>query len=143
MGSYLAVFVLAALNPFGGLFIAVPVAIFKLGWPPWLAVALSVPLAFVQVLAVDLLWERLSRWPWWVRTVEKKRSKKLTDLLARNDAKLWLSLFGVWIGPTVVTAVARYAGHSVHRVALPLLFGLFYVAVGTAVVCRLAPQLLE
>lgn len=141
--SYLVLYALACLNPFGGLFVGVPIAIFKLGWPPWLAVALGVPLAYVQVLAVDMLWERLSRWRWWTELIEKRRSERLTNMLARDDAKIWLALFGVWAGPWLVTAVARFAGHGLKRVGLPLLFGITYVGIGIAVVCRLAPDLLH
>jgi hypothetical protein len=140
--TYVALFAIACVNPFGGLMVGIPIAVFKLDWPPWIAVALGVPLAYLQVVAVDLLWERLLAWPWWMRMIEKRRSQRLTDLLARDDAKIWLALFGVWAGPWLVTALARFSGHSVRRVALPLLFGLTYVGIGVAVACRLAPQLL-
>ncbi|MDB4987923.1 MAG: hypothetical protein JWN04_3101 [Myxococcaceae bacterium] len=143
MWSNIAIFVLAGLNPFAGLFMAVPFAIFKMEWPPWLAVVTAVPLAFAQVIVVDVLWERLIAWPWFRGVIEKRRNEKMTNLLARDDAKLWLSILGVWAGPWLVTAFARFAGHSVGRVALPMLFGLTYIAVGTAAVCKLAPQLFE
>ncbi|MDB4976919.1 MAG: hypothetical protein JWN48_5260 [Myxococcaceae bacterium] len=143
MWTYIAIFVVACINPFGGMFVALPIAIFKLAWPPWFAVALSVPLAYVQVVVVDVLWERLAAWPWFRGVIEKRRSERLTNLLARDDAKLWLSIFGVWFGPWLVTAFARFSGHTVGRVALPLLFGLTYVAIGTAAVCKLAPELLK
>jgi hypothetical protein len=143
MWTYVVLFVLAGLNPFGGMFVAMPIAIFKLDWPPWLGVVLAVPLGYVQVIVIDVLWERLLAWPWFMHAIEKRRSEKLTNLLARDDAKLWLAIFGVWIGPWLVTAFARFAGHSVARVALPLLFGLTYLAIGTAVVCKLAPELLK
>ena len=119
------------------------IAIFKMQWPPWLAVVLSVPLAYAQVIVVDVLWERLIAWPWFREMIEKRRSEKLTNLLARDDAKVWLAIAGPWAGPWFVTAVARFAGHSVGRVALPLLFGLTYIAIGTAAVCKLAPELLK
>ncbi|HEY6880443.1 MAG TPA: hypothetical protein VI299_20610 [Polyangiales bacterium] len=142
MWSFVALFVLACVNPFGGMFVAIPIAIFKLDWPAWLAVLLSVPLAYMQVATVDLMWERLQAWPWWVGMIEKRQSPRLSALLARDDAKLWLALLGVWAGPWLVTAVARYSGHKVGRVALPLLFGITYVAVGTALACTYAPHLL-
>ena len=104
---------------------------------------LSVPLAYAQVIVVDVLWERLIAWPWFREMIEKRRSEKLTNLLARDDAKVWLAIAGPWAGPWFVTAVARFAGHSVGRVALPLLFGLTYIAIGTAAVCKLAPELLK
>lgn len=142
MWSFVVLFVLACVNPFGGMFVAIPLAMFKLDWPAWFAVLLSVPLAYAQVAVVDVLWERLLAWPWWVGLIEKRRSPRLSALLARDDARLWLALFGVWAGPWLVTAVARYSGHTVKRVALPLLFGITYVAVGTALACTYAPDLL-
>jgi hypothetical protein len=141
--SYAVLFVLACINPFGGMFVAMPLALYKLDWPAWFAVLVGVPLGYVQVIAVDLLWGRLLAWPWWMNMIEKRRSPRLTGLLARDDAKLWLAVFGVWAGPWLVTALARYSGHTVGRVALPLLFGITYVAIGTALVCSYAPDLLR
>jgi hypothetical protein len=142
MWYFVAAFVLACLNPFGGMFVAIPLALFKLDWPAWLAIALSVPLVYVQVIVVDLLWERLLTWPWWLGVIEKRQSPKLSALLSRDDAALWLALLGVWAGPWLVTALARYSGHTVKRVALPLLFGITYVSVGTTLACMYAPSLL-
>jgi len=140
---YLVGFVLTAINPWGGMFVAMPIALFKLDWPAWLAVIIGIPLGYVQVVVVDVLWERLMRWPWWVQMLEKRRSERLTNLLARDDAKLWLGVFGVWMGPWLVAAFARFSGHEVRRVALPLLFGISYVTIGVAVACKLAPDLLK
>jgi hypothetical protein len=143
MSSYVVLFVIACINPFGGMFVAMPIALFKLEWPPWFACLVGIPLGYVQVLVVDLLWERLMAWPWWVQLIEKRRSDKLTDLLARDNAKLWLAIFGVWAGPWLVMAVTRFSGHTRGRVALPLLFGITYVTIGVAAVCKLAPHLLD
>jgi hypothetical protein len=143
MWSYVVLFVVACINPFGGMFVAMPIALYKLEWPPWIAVSACIPLAYVQVLAVDLLWERSLAWPWWVRAIEKRRSEKLTNLLARDDAKLWVAIFGVWAGPWLVMALTRFAGHTRGRVALPLLFGISYVSIGVAAAYKLAPQLLK
>ncbi|MET0284214.1 MAG: hypothetical protein ABW352_07080 [Polyangiales bacterium] len=142
MWHFVVLFVIACVNPFGGMFVAMPLALFKLEWPAWLACVLGIPLGFVQVIAVDLLWGRLQAWPWWVQLIEKRRSPKLTALLAREDATLWLAVFGVWAGPWLVTALTRYSGHPMKRVALPLLFGITYVAIGTALVCLYAPAML-
>lgn len=136
-------FVLTAINPWGGMFVAIPIAIYTLDWPAWFACLLGIPLGYVQVIVVDRLWERSMRWPWWVQLLEKRRSERLTNWLARDDAKWWLAIFGVWFGPWLVTAFARFAGHPVGRVAMPLLFGISYLTVGTAIVCKIAPQLLE
>jgi hypothetical protein len=142
MWHFVVLFVIACVNPFGGMFVAMPLALFKLEWPAWFACVLGIPLGYVQVIVVDLLWERLQAWPWWMQVIEKRRSPKLNELLAREDAKLWLAIFGVWAGPWLVAAITRYSGHAVKRVALPLLFGISYVTVGTALVCLYAPNLL-
>jgi hypothetical protein len=142
MSPYLPVWLLAGLNPFGGLFVGIPLAMFKLGWPPWLAVICTVPLAYGQVVAVDVLWERLLAWPWWVRQIETRRSPKLVALMERKDAKVWIALFGLWVGPWLVAALSRYSGQPVRRVAVPILLSITYVAIGTAFVCLYAPGLL-
>jgi hypothetical protein len=142
MWHYVVLFVIACVNPFGGMFVAMPLAVFKLEWPAWFACVLGIPLGYVQVVAVDLLWGRLQAWPWWIQAIEKRRSPKLNALLARDDAKLWLAVFGVWAGPWLVAAITRYSGHTVKRVALPLLFGITYVTIGTALACVYAPQLM-
>lgn len=135
-------FVLTSINPIGGLMVSIPLAVFKLHWPGWLAVLLGVPLAYVQVLVVDLFWERLLRWPRWTKMVEKRRSPRLERFLANPKAKWLLAIASPWMGPWVVMAVARFGGRRQSQIALPLLFGLTYVAIGIAVVCVYAPRLL-
>jgi len=138
--TFLIAFVIAGLNPFGGMFVAIPIGMFKLGWPAWMAVALAIPLAYVQVLGVDLMWNRLLAWPAWMRVVERRRSKKLDALLARQDAGLWLALLSPWLGPWLVMAVARFSGKTLRNVGLPLFFGLVYVAIAAGAVCVVAPD---
>ncbi len=142
MWHYVVLFLLACVNPFGGMFVAMPLGLFKLEWPVWLVCSIGIPLGYVQVIVVDLLWARLEAWPWWMAMIEKRRNPKLTALLARKDATLWLAIFGVWAGPWLVAALTRYSGLPVKRVALPLLFGISYLAVGTALVCTYAPAFL-
>jgi len=138
--TFLIAFVLAGLNPFGGMFVAIPIAMFKLGWPIWLSVALAIPLAYVQVLVVDLLWGRLLLYPAWMRLFERRRSAKLDALLSRGDAGLWLAIVSPWLGPWLVMAAARFAGKSLRHVGWPLLVGITYVAIAAGAVCALAPQ---
>jgi hypothetical protein len=138
----LIAFVISGLNPFGGAFVAIPIAIFQLGWAPWLAVALTIPLVYAQVVAVDLLWDRLLAWPAWLRFVEKRRSARLERILARRDAGVWLALLGPWIGCWLVIAAARFGGHRQSKVALPLLIGITYLGALTAAICVFAPDLL-
>jgi hypothetical protein len=133
------VFVLSALNPFGGAFFAIPFAIFKLGWSPWFAGVLTIPLIYVQVVVVDLLWDRLLRWPRAAEFFERRRSSRLERVLERKDSGLWLAVFGVWLGCWLVMAMARFAGYRQRKVALPLLFGISYLVAITVVVCLYAP----
>lgn len=142
MPALITAFVVASLNPFGGIFVSIPLAIFTLAWPAWLAVSLAVVLSFTQVLFVDLLWNRLLRWERWAQFIAQRRSEKLDALLAHRYAWAWLSIASPWIGPWIVTAVARFSGQRGLRIMLPLFVGLAYVGVAIGVVCVYAPELL-
>ena len=85
---------LTSVNPIGGLLVSLPLAIFKLHWPAWFAVVLGVPLAYVQVLVVDLFWQRLLAWSFFTRQVEKRRSVRLEKILAHRYAPWLLALAG-------------------------------------------------
>lgn len=143
MAGYVAAlviaFVLSALNPFGGALIAIPLAIFKLAWPPWLVVLLTVPLVYAQVIFVDVLWDRLLAWPRAAAFLEQRRNAWLERVLSRRDAGLWLALLGPWIGCWLVAAAARFGGHRQSKVAVPLLCGITYVVVAIAALCVFAP----
>ena len=142
MNSLLAAFVVVAINPFGGLFLAVPLAIFELQWSPALAVAIAVPLSYVQVLAVDLGWDSLQRWEGLMRFVEKKRSDRLESALRARWAPVWITLMSPWIGPWLVMAVMRFGKMPRGRAFLPLFLGLAWVGTLTGVVCVYAPDLI-
>lgn len=143
MTALIIAFVLTSINPIGGLMVSLPLAIFKIGWPAWLAVVLGVPLAYVQVLVVDLFWERLLAWPFWTRFVERRRSTRLEKILAHRYAPWILAVASPWLGPWLVMAVARFAGRRQSQLAAPLLFGLTYVAIGIALICVYAPRWLS
>jgi len=140
VAALIIAFVLTSVNPIGGLLISLPLAIFKIHWPAWFAVVLGVPLAYVQVLVVDLFWQRLLLWPFFTRQVEKRRSARLEKILAHRYAPWLLALASPWIGPWLVMAVARFGGRRQSEVALPLLVGLTYVAIGIALICVYAPK---
>lgn len=140
MTALVIAFVLASINPIGGLMVSLPLAIFKLHWPAWFAVVLGVPLAYVQVIVVDLFWERLLAWPVWTRLVERRRSTRLEKILAHRYAPWLLAVASPWLGPWLVMAVARFGGRRQSQLALPLLFGLTYVGIGIAAICVYAPK---
>ncbi len=142
MAASLIAFVIAGLNPFGGMFVAIPIGVFKLMWPAWVAVLIAIPLAYTQVIAVDLLWSRLAAWPAFMELITKRRSPRLDALLERRDANVWLTLLSPWLGPWFVMAVARFSGRSFRSVGVPLFLGLSYVAVMVGAMCVLAPHLL-
>lgn len=120
--------------------VSLPLAIFKLHWPAWFAVVLGVPLAYVQVAAVDLFWQRLLTWPLWTRLVERRRSTRLERILAHRSAPLLLAVTSPWLGPWLVMAVARFGGRRQSQLAIPLLVGITYVAIGIAAICVYAPR---
>jgi hypothetical protein len=136
-----AAFTLLAINPFGGLLIAIPYAVLKLKLLAWLAVLVGIPLAFVPVLVVDFGWSVLSRWPWWHRTLEKRRSARLERLVASRGAFWMTVLLSPLIGPWLVMAFMRYAHVPLSRVALPLLLGLCWNAGAIGLGCVFLPRL--
>jgi hypothetical protein len=128
-------FVTLAINPLGGLLVAIPFAVFKLGWPAWLAVVAGTPLAYVQVLAVDLGWSQLTRIGGFYRFLDRRRSPRIERLTA-SRGNFWLTLIcAPMIGPWLVMAFMRYAQVPQRRVALPILLGILVIA------CTFLPML--
>lgn len=138
--SKAVLFVLFALNPFGGAFVAIPLAIFGLEWSPIFVWAITIPLIYAQVVVVDLLWDRLLAWPRAANFLESRKSVKLERILGSKHSGLWLALFGVWAGCWLVMAAARFAGYRQSKVALPLLFGISYLVAIAVLICLYAPE---
>ncbi len=135
-------FVLLAVNPFGGLVFAIPYAQAVLHIPAWLGALIGWPLAYVQVLFVDLLWKWLSRSERWRRLVERKRTPRL-ERMASSPYMFWLIVvFGSFVGPWLVMAVMRYANVPHRRVAVPLALSLGWNAAAIALIATYAPRLL-
>jgi len=135
-------FVILAVNPFGGLLFAIPYAATVLHVSPWIAALVGWPLAYVQVAAVDLLWSSLSKWPWWARLIEKKRTPRL-ERMASSENMFWLVLvFGTILGPWLVMAVMRYAKVSQRRIAVPMALSIGWNAAAIACASVYAPQLI-
>jgi hypothetical protein len=139
-----AAFIAMAINPVGGLLIAIPFAVFELDYPPWLALALGVPLAYVQVLVMDLAWSALTRVEWWNAWLERRRSPRVRRLV-ESRGSFWLTLLlAPLIGPWLVMAFMRYARVPQRQVALPILLGLSWtgtlITLGTMWAPRLFPR---
>lgn len=135
-------FALLALNPFGGLLLAIPYAKAVVGMSPWWAAAVGLPLAYVQVVFVDVLWEVLQRIDWWRQLVERKRTPRL-ERMASSRYMFWLIVvFAPIVGPWLVMAVMRYANVPHRRIALPMALSLGWNATGIAFVCVYAPRLI-
>jgi hypothetical protein len=140
MESSDAAFALLAANPVGGLLVAIPFAILKLHYPPWLAVAAGTPLAYLQVVAVDLGWGLLVRIPAFGRFLERRRSARVERLVAARGA-FWITFLTTpFLGPWLVMAFMRYANVRQRRIALPILASLACTAAVLAAACVLAPH---
>jgi len=132
-----------AINPIGGLLIAIPFAIFKLGYPAWLTLLVGVPCTYVQVLVVDLGWGQLNRWTRWRKMFERPRSPRIQRLVSSGGAFWPTLLLAPFIGPWMVMAFMRYARVPQRRVAAPILIGMTCQAAVLVAVCVYAPQLLR
>lgn len=135
-------FVALAINPFGGLLIAIPYAKGVLGVSPWLAALVGWPLAYVQVVFVDLLWKTLRRIPWWERLIERKRTPRL-ERMASSPYMFWMILaFATFLGPWLVMAIMRYANVPHRKIAVPMALSIGWNAAGIALLSVYAPKLL-
>ncbi len=133
-------FVALAINPFGGLLFAIPYAKVVLHMSPWLAALIGVPLAYVQVAFVDLLWTTLKRIGWWERLIERRRTPRLTRM-ASSPYMFWMILaFGCVLGPWLVMAVMRYAKIPHRRIAVPMALSITWNAVGIALLSIYVPH---
>jgi hypothetical protein len=142
VGSHLLYAVLA-MNPIGGLPIAIPFAIFKLGYPVWLAFMIAVPCSYVQVLTVDLAWNQLNRLERWRAMFERQRSPRIEKLVASGGAFWPTLIIAPLVGPWIVMAFMRYAQVPQRRVALPILIGMACLAGIILALCVYMPQLLR
>jgi hypothetical protein len=135
-------FVALAVNPFGGLLFAIPYAKAVLDVSPWWAALFGWPLAYVQVLFVDVLWKTLSRIGWWQRLIERRRTPRLQRMVSSRYMFWMIVVFGAFVGPWLVMAVMRYANVPHRRIAAPIALSLGWNALGIALLSVYAPRLL-
>ena len=138
-----AAFALLAANPIGGLLVAIPFSILKLHDPVWLAVAAGVPLAYLQVVAVDLGWMLLSRAAWWNALLERRRSRWAERLLESRGG-FWITFAASpFIGPWLVMAFMPYARVPHRRVALPIALSISCTAMVLGAACAWLPAVFQ
>ena len=135
-------FIVLAVNPFGGLLFAIPYAQTVLNVSPFLAAALGLPLAYVQVLFIDLMWNTLCRIDGWKRFIERKRTPRLERMATSKSAFWMIVLFACFLGPWLVMAVMRYANVPHRRIAFPMALSLGWNASVIAILATWAPRLL-
>src|SRR5580698_11332937 len=121
-------FVAMALNPIGGLALAIPFAVFELGYPPWVALLVGLPLAYVQVIVVDLSFDALQRWPWLRGWMERRQTPRVRRMVDSRGGFWVTAVFSPLVGAWLVMALMRYAGVPQRRVALPLMLGLAWTS---------------
>jgi hypothetical protein len=138
-GSDLA-YAALAVNPIGGILVAIPFATFKLGYPIWLCVASGVPLTYVQVLVADGAWDLLQRVPACRRFLERSRSARLERLVAARGLFLPTVILAPLVGPWAVMVTMRYLQVPQRRVALPILLGIAWIATLIAALCVAVPE---
>jgi hypothetical protein len=136
-------FALLAANPFGGLAVAIPYATFALHRPAGLAWLVGQPLAYLQVLVIDLGWTQLRRLRRWVAFLERRRSPRLERLVASRGAFWLTALVSPFAGPWLCMALFRYANVPHRKVAAPLLLGIAWTSSLIALACAYAPHLLR
>ena len=136
-------YVALAINPLGGLPIAIPFAMFALHYPGWLVFVIGVPCNYVQVYAVDAGWNRLNQWARFRRMFEGARSPRIERLVASRGAFWPTAALAPLVGPWVVMAFMRYANVPQRKVAAPILLGIVVQAIVLAAICTYAPALLK
>jgi hypothetical protein len=124
------------------LLFAIPYATQVLHMSPWLAALIGWPLAYVQVVFVDLLWISLSRIAWWRRLIERRRTPRLERMASSPHAFWLILLFATVLGPWLVMAVMRWANVPHRRVALPMALSIGWNAAGIALLASYAPRFL-
>ena len=133
-------FALLAANPVGGLLIAIPFAVLKLDYAPWVTVVTGVPLAYLQVLVIDLGWNQLERFGPFRRVLEKTRGK-WADRLVQSRGAFWVTFCATPVlGPWLVMALMRWVGVPQRRIALALVTSMVTAATVVATLCAFVPS---
>ena len=140
MGPGDLIYIALAINPIGGLALAIPYAVIKLRYPAWLVLLTGIPLAYVQVVVVDVGWTTLARWPRLWSLIERRRSERLERLAASGGAFISTAVLAPIVGPWLIMAVMRYARVPQRRVVAPILLGISVTAAATTMLSAYAPS---
>ena len=133
-------FALLAANPVGGLLVAIPFAVLKLDYAPWVTVAVGVPLAYIQVVVIDLGWNQLERLGWWRRILEKSRGKWADKLVASHNT-FWVTFAATPVlGPWLVMALMRWVGVPQRQIAVALVSSMITAATVIATLSAFVPS---
>lgn len=139
----LLAFLLLAVNPIGGLLAAIPFALLKLGYSPWLVVFAGVPLSYVQVIVVDTGWTVLEKLGWWRRLIERSRGKWAQRLVSSRGS-FWVTYLATPIlGPWLVMALMRWAAVPQRVVGPPIFLSQCTASLIIALLCVLIPTLFD
>lgn len=134
-------YVAQSINPVGGLLASVPWAILKLHYPLWVVLLSGPPLAYIQVIVVDLSWSYLRRISYINNLLEKKHSPRVERLFASGGAFLPVLIATPLVGPWVVMLVMRYAKVSQRQVFAPIALALTLVTGVLSILCLSLPDL--
>jgi hypothetical protein len=128
-----------AINPVGGLLVAIPWGVLERGYS-WPVLLLSGPaLGYVQVVLVDVAGAQLDRLRWW-RGLLDRRSAKVDRLLRSGGAFFPVFVLTPLLGPWFIMAAMRYAGVPQRRIAAPVLASLSVLTLLLVVACIAVPQ---
>ena len=134
-----ASFVFFSVWPVPGIVASIPLAILKLDYPPLIVPLVATPLAFIQVLLVDVAWTQLQRLKPVRNVLEKKRSPRL-DRILQSGGSFWPVFLGTpFLGPGLVMIFMRYANISLKKVGVPIFLSIFAVALVLTALCVFIP----
>lgn len=128
-----------SINPIAGLLVSVPWAVLKMHYPLWLVVVSAPPLAYLQVVGADLLWNYLKRITYVKNLLEKKHSPRVQKLFASGGRFIPVFIATPLVGPWLVMLVMRYANVTQRHVMLPIMLALVVVSFVLGLTCLIVP----
>src|SRR5262245_58476402 len=97
------------ISPVGGTLASIPFGLVQMKYPAWLVIVTSPVLGYVQVVAVDWLWDLLSSRQAFQQLLQRKRSQRVERLM-HSGGSFWVTLLAVpLMSPWMVMAFMRYA----------------------------------